>query len=148
MSENTNFIPELLNAFKFKGNFKNVNQIHDGHINNTFVLEFEEENGHINRYLVQEINTYVFKNPDALMSNVVGVTDYLHNKIIENGGDPEREGLYVFFTNDDKPYYVSEDNKYWRCYNFIHVFIKDNSVATFCLDTKEFYHNGKNAAGT
>lgn len=141
MAENTSFIPELLNAFKFKGTFKAVTQIHDGHINNTFILEFEEENGHINRYLVQEINTYVFKNPDALMKNVVGVTNYLHNQIIKNGGDPEREGLYVFFTKDNKPYYVTSDNKYWRCYNYIydaHSCQSVESAEVFCNAAKAF----------
>ena len=59
-------ITELLNAFEFKGEFAGDNQLHDGHINNTYVFDFCEENGKLNKYLVQQLNTYVFKQPEAL----------------------------------------------------------------------------------
>lgn len=35
----------------------------------------------------------IFKKPVELMENVSGVTAWLRKKIIENGGDPERETL-------------------------------------------------------
>ena len=75
-------VSELVTAFKFKGELKNISQLFDGHINDTYIFEFLEKNGHTNKYLVQELNTYVFKEPDALMKNVVSVTDYLHKVVI------------------------------------------------------------------
>mgnify|MGYP003289374243 CR=1 FL=1 len=119
MAETSNYISEIIEAFGFEGNLKENSQITDGHINNTFAVEFEKENGETTKYLIQEINTYVFKNPDDLMNNIVGVTDYLREVIVKNGGDPEREGLRVYFTKENKPYYLSKDGKCWRCYNFI-----------------------------
>lgn len=119
MAETAGFISELIDAFEFGGKLKTNSQILDGHINNTFSLEFEDDNGKSTRYLIQEINTYVFKDPDALMNNIVSVTKYLRDIIIRNGGDPDRESLCVYFTKDNKPYYRSEDGKCWRCYNFI-----------------------------
>ena len=73
-------VSELVTAFKFKGELKNISQLFDGHINDTYIFEFLEKNGHTNKYLVQELNTYVFKEPDALMKNVVSVTDYLQRR--------------------------------------------------------------------
>ena len=53
------------------------------------------------------------------MENVVGVTTFLRKKIIENGGDPERETLNVIPAKDGKPYYVDSKGEYWRSYVYI-----------------------------
>ncbi|MBQ2694313.1 MAG: aminoglycoside phosphotransferase family protein [Clostridia bacterium] len=140
--ENQFNISELLGAFKFKGELKNVTQIFDGHINNTYIFEFCEENGHLNKYLVQEMNTYVFKDTDTLMKNVVGVTDFMHEKVLENHGDVERECLYVFFTNDNKPYYIDSEGRYWRCYNYIY-----NAHSCQSVDSEETFFNAAKAFG-
>lgn len=111
-------IEEIREHFDFEGEYTGFYPIHNGHINNTYVLEFE--NGeNVKSYLLQQINTNVFANPEKLMENVVGVTEYLHKIIVENGGDPDRETLNVIKTRDGNPFFVSKDNRYWRCYNFI-----------------------------
>ena len=46
------------------------------------------------------MNREIFMNPVELMENVVGVTTFLRKKIIENGGDPERETLNVIPAKD------------------------------------------------
>ncbi len=135
-------ISELLGNFKFSGELKNVTQLHDGHINNTYIFEFCEESGHENKYLVQELNTYVFKNPDLLMQNVVGVTKHMQNKVIQNGGDIERECLTVFFTNDDKPYYTDSEGRCWRCYNYVY-----NAHSCQKIENSEVFFNAAKAFG-
>ena len=119
MSENINTVNELLNAFTFEGEMQNIRRIDDGHINNTFVFEFND-NGKINRYLVQELNTSVFTKPVELMDNIVGVTHYLREKIIEIGGDPDRECLFAYKAKDGKTFYIDSENRFWRCFNYIH----------------------------
>lgn len=111
---------ELIDAFNFEGSFAKAEQIHAGHINSTFVVDFTDNNGNLHQYLLQQINTFVFKNPDKLMENIVGVTSHVHNYIVEHGGNPDREGLYVYHTKDGNPYYVDSDGKHWRCYNYIY----------------------------
>ena len=135
-------ISELLGNFKFSGELKNVTQLHDGHINNTYIFEFCEESGHENKYLVQELNTYVFKNPDLLMQNVVGVTKHMQNKVTQNGGDIERECLTVFFTNDDKPYYTDSEGRCWRCYNYVY-----NAHSCQKIENSEVFFNAAKAFG-
>lgn len=111
-------IDEIKEHYEFPGEYTGYYSIHNGHINNTYVLEFND-NGKYKAFLLQQINTYVFTDPDQLMENVVGVTEYLHKIITENGGDPDRETLNVIKTKDSAPYFVSKDNRHWRCYNFI-----------------------------
>ena len=65
------------------------------------------------------MNKNIFKNPEELMENILGVTSFLRKKIIENGGDPERETLNVIPTKDGNSYFVDSEGEYWRCYNFI-----------------------------
>ncbi len=45
------------------------------------------------RYVIQRINTGVFKDPRAVMENIFGVTEYLRRKILARGGDADRETL-------------------------------------------------------
>ncbi len=118
MSEKINTTNELLAAFTFEGELENISQLHDGHINDTYVFDFND-NGKTRRYLVQVLNTNIFKQPDALMENVVGVCNHLRKVVIANGGDPERECLTVYPAKDGKPYYIDTEGKFWRCYNFI-----------------------------
>ena len=47
------------------------------------------------------------------------MTSYLRKRIIENGGDPERETLNIIPAKDGKPYFVDSKGEYWRSYKFI-----------------------------
>ena len=141
MSEKITTANELLAAFTFEGELENIRQLHDGHINDTYVFDFND-NGKIRRYLVQVLNTSIFKQPDALMDNVVGVCNHLRKAVVANGGDPERECLTVYPAKDGKPYYIDTEGKFWRCYNFI-------SDAHSCqsVENKEVFFNAAKAFG-
>ena len=120
MSEQVTNVNELLNAFVFDGELSNVKCIEDGHINSTFVFEFRQADGKIKGYLVQKLNTVVFKEPVGLMNNMLGVTEFLSKKVAENGGDINRECLHVFNAKDGKPYYIDSEGGFWRCLNFVY----------------------------
>ena len=94
--ENKINVEELLRAFVFEGELENVIQLHDGHINNTYRFDFRAENGSLNRYLVQELNTYVFKDHEGLMNNVMGVTAHMQKKVQNMAAIP-RESAFAFF---------------------------------------------------
>ncbi len=86
-------LQQIIDEFGFEGEYIGYRVSNDGHINNTFVLDFKNADG--------------------------SSTSYLRNIVIERGGDPERECLRVFFTKDGKPYFKTENGECWRCYNFI-----------------------------
>ncbi|MCR5150294.1 MAG: aminoglycoside phosphotransferase family protein [Clostridiales bacterium] len=109
---------ELASAFAIDGVFESAKPVGEGHINDTFAFTFINEGKKV-RYVIQALNTYVFKEPLLLTDNVVGVTRHINKKIIENGGDPLREGLIVYPARDGKPYYIDSEGRFWRCYNFI-----------------------------
>lgn len=99
-----NEIVKVCRHFNIKGEAVSQSVFTDGHINTTLLLVFEDE-GETKKYLLQGINTHVFKNPEELMENIVNVTTYLRNKIAENGGNPERETLTFLKAENDKYYF-------------------------------------------
>ena len=52
------------------------------------------------------------------MDNIAGVTEHLRCKIIENGGDPEREVLNLIPAKDGKKYLIDENGAYWEILYF------------------------------
>lgn len=135
-------LEEIIKNFNIDGEYIGYYLSNDGHINNTFVLEFDDGLGKIKSYLLQLINTNVFKNPDELMENIVGVTEYLRKIVVDNGGDPERECLNVYFTSDGKPYYRDAGGNCWRCYNFI-----TGAHSCQSIDDPETFANAARAFG-
>lgn len=135
-------LEEIIKNFNIDGEYIGYYLSNDGHINNTFVLEFDDGLGKIKSYLLQLINTNVFKNPDELMENIVGVTEHLRKIVVDNGGDPDRECLNVYFTSDGKPYYRDADGNCWRCYNFI-----TGAHSCQSIDDPETFANAARAFG-
>ena len=86
-----------------------------GLINHTYLLI--DEKGM--KYVLQEVNTNVFKKPVELMENMVGVTEFLKKKITLAGGDASRETLTAVYTKDGKTYCYDEEGGFWRMTYFI-----------------------------
>lgn len=131
---------EVCRIFGIEGDLTEVEVMRDGHINTTYVVFFNE-NGKIKKYLVQGINTHVFKKPDELMDNIVGVTTYLREKIQENGGDPDRETL-TFLPAKDGKYFYYYDEKCWRIYHFI-----DSSYTINIIKNPSVFENAGKSFG-
>jgi hypothetical protein len=111
-------IDEIRANYTFKGEYYDFTTLNNGHINNTYLLRFDND-GTEKCYVLQQINTAVFKDPDVLMANYVGVTEFIRKKVEAAGGNPKRESIKVYFTNDGKPYYLDKDGRYWRVINYI-----------------------------
>ena len=116
---NTINVLDIIKQFPDFGKINGYKPITDGHINDTYVVEYLLADGKTEKYLLQRINTNVFKMPVELMENVMGVTAHLKNKIIAAGGDPMRETLTVYPAKDGKNYVMSDDGGCWRLYNFV-----------------------------
>lgn len=88
-------INEAIANFDYEGKLLSKEPFGSGHINDTYLLKYEISEMGILKVILQRMNREIFTNPVELMENVVGVTTFLRKKIIENGGDPERETLNV-----------------------------------------------------
>ena len=109
---------EALEGFDIPGRFVECVPCGNGHINDTYMVTFEEEDG-LCRYSLQHMNRSVFKDPVSLMNNILHVTAYLKEQICSQGGDPQRETLDFVCTKTGEPYFVDSYGEYWRAYHFV-----------------------------
>ena len=109
---------EVIENFQFEGEYTEGIPYGSGHINDTFRVTFQHK-GETKRYILQRMNNQICLNPEELMENVVGVTSWLRKKIVENGGEPERETLNLVPAKDGKAFYKDSEGEYWRVYLFI-----------------------------
>lgn len=112
-------IGEALNAFQFDGIAMSAVRYGSGHINDTYLVELRKTDGTDGRVIMQRMNNSIFEEPEQLMENILGVTSFLRERIVENGGNPDRETLNVIPTKEGKAFYVDLEGKYWRSYIFI-----------------------------
>ena len=100
---------EILDQFEIPAS---ITPYGNGHINDTYLVTTP-------MYIMQRINTNIFKNPDELMDNIENVTAFLRDKIVAAGGNPDRETLTVIPTKDGKKYYKLDDQNVFRVYLFV-----------------------------
>lgn len=111
-------IEEAAGQFCVRGVPTECRRYGSGHINDTFLLS-TKEGEQSNSYILQRMNTHVFQDPEGLMRNISGVTAYLRDRIIRDGGDPQRETLTLVETTAGENYYVDSLGSWWRMYLFI-----------------------------
>ncbi len=109
MKKDNNDLGFILNQFDLN---VEVEPYGNGHINDTYLVNPQ-------KYILQRINTKIFKKPDELMENIANVTAFLREKISAEGGDPDRETLTVIPTKDGKRYFRADEQNAYRVYIFI-----------------------------
>lgn len=112
----------VLKSFAIEGEVKNIAPYGEGHINSTFLAETTEKN-----YILQKINTVVFKEPENVMKNILFVTEHIEKK--------GALSLTVIKTNDGEPMLKTEDGCY-RVYDFI-----ENSLTLQKAENAEDFRN-------
>ena len=117
--ENDPMVCEVLQAYDLPDTLLGASRYGQGHINDTFCVVCQPQEGDAIRYILQGLSLAAFPHPDELMENFVGITSYLREKITANGGDPLRETLSLVKTRDGKDYYTDSTGKVWRLTPFI-----------------------------
>ena len=117
-------IEKLCRKFGIEGEYLRYELVTNGHINTTYKVYFfrdEEEKD----YILQRLNTYVFKNPIEVMNNISSVTEYIRAKIKAGGISAKRYVLHYYKNVDDGNYYiVGDQGGFWRLCRYI-----DNSIS-------------------
>lgn len=121
---------EILNAFGISGT---PEVFGDGHINTTYRIGSE--------YVVQKINTSVFKNPEGVMRNCFLVTEYIREKLAEKGESTSRKTIEFLRTTDGKDYFEYDGGAY-RAYKFI-----DGAYTVSDKKTPEILYEAAKAIG-
>ena len=137
-----NHLKNVAEHFVIQGDIINIEHINKGYINRTYKVETVSENNHIHQYLLQRINTNVFPDVDALMSNFQLTTAHLFNNLKMPGKHKRGSVQTLRTTKDGKPYF-EDTTGIWRMLTYF-----DN---VYSLDIPEnaevFYYAGVSFGG-
>ncbi len=105
---------EILHAFLPGADESSLTPLGEGIINTTFCVTDTDGK----RYVIQKINTAVFPAPYAVMRNTVCVTDWIRNRLREEGKE-NRPVLHFLQTAEGEFLYETADGAFWRCSELI-----------------------------
>ena len=122
-------LSEILSHFRVD---TDIHAYGNGHINDTYLCDSTP------RYILQRINSNVFKKPYEVMENIYNVTNHLRKKIKAAGGDADRETLTVIPTWEGESCYKADDG-YYRMYKFV-----ENSLSYDIVENPvQLYYAGR-----
>lgn len=107
-----NKLQEVSRLFRIEHKYVGYETIQIGNVNQTYKVNFEKADGSPKSYLIQNVNTYAFRNPEGLMDNIDKVTEYIHMK------KPGQTTLHFHHTAD-RLTYVPDGENFWRLTNYV-----------------------------
>ncbi len=126
-------IRQIAARFRLEQPVVSFTAIETGNINGTYKLNCPDGSA----YILQNINTAVFKNTQVLMSNVDRVCEFLADKLASGGST--MESLRCLPCKDGAKYHADAEGRVWRIYNYI-----DRSVCYNIISSPElFYKTGR-----
>jgi len=120
----------VCDRFSFGGAVTDLRVCGNGHINSTYIVTAESGK----RYILQILNTAIFKDPVGVMNNIVAVTDHIRAGLVKAGEDTERGTMKVILTKDGANGYTDEDGRFWRAYDFV-----ERTVCRLTVDSPETF---------
>ena len=112
-------IEKIIKQFKLKGKLITAKPFGNGHINDTYLLVYNQS-GTEKKYILRKINKYVFKKPETVIQNSLKITDHIKNHLKNSGiKDTSRRVVQFVKTFDDKPFFTDENHDYWCVILFI-----------------------------
>ena len=103
---------EVSRLFRIDYEYLGYETIQMGNVNRTYKVNFLLPEGKPKSFLVQNVNTYAFRNPVGLMDNIDKVTEHIRAK------KPGQLALHFHHTADRKTYVVDGKN-FWRMTNYV-----------------------------
>lgn len=112
-------VGDIAAHFEIEGDFLRAHPLERGHIHDTFVATYRTRRGE-RRYLHQRMNSHVFRDPPAVVENIVKVTHHVRHKLAErNLSDLKRRVLTLIPSRDGPAWYRDATGQYWRTYIFV-----------------------------
>ena len=105
-------LQEVCRLFKIEDTYVGYETVQMGNVNKTYKVNFLLPDGKPKSFLVQNVNTYAFREPVGLMENIDRVTEHIRVK------RPGKTALHFHHTYDRKTYVVDGEN-FWRMTNYI-----------------------------
>jgi len=115
----TSDLEKIFGYFRVQGKFLSGYSFGPGHIHDTYRINTEGKES--DDYILQRLNTNVFKDIPSLQENMERVTSHLRQKIaVIPGSDIKRECLTLIpAAGTGKSFFIDDAGNYWRMFIFI-----------------------------
>ncbi len=134
-----NRFKHILPEFQFSGRYLRGEELHSGNINNTYHLVYQQKDGSERHYTLQQVNSYAFKDPRAVMRNIELIGEHLKNVMLANGIDPDRRMLEIVPTKKGENILETASGSFWRAY----LFIENATAHDRVIKIEHFYEAGR-----
>ena len=105
----------IAQQFTTRGQVIEVREFGNGNINDTYIVTTDSNEE--NHFVLQRINTLVFKQPKLIMQNMRVFTDHMRKRAHEEGHHWEMPR--VLKARDGQDYYFDVENSFWRAISYV-----------------------------
>ena len=136
-------LQEALAAFDWGAPLVGAIRYGCGHINDTFCVHTQPDDEPCVRFILQRMSAQAFHHPDQLMKNIIGVTEFLGDKIKAQGGDRSREAMEVMRPKSGEDFFTDSKGGAWRVYPFVedtHCYQSADTPEKFAASGRAFGH--------
>ena len=114
--DNNQIITEVFNAFLHNSSLVAISEFSSGHINDTYFIQTEEQTD----FVLQRINSDVFKNVPELVSNKVKISKHLASKVPHLTEQELRRAVLTFVpTLAGNYYHLDAEGNFWNLTYYI-----------------------------
>lgn len=96
----------------------NVHEFGNGNINDTFLVTLDTALPEERQFVLQRINTQVFKQPKLIMQNMRAFTEHVRRRAREEGHQWEMPR--VIPACDGQDFYIDSEGGFWRAISYVH----------------------------
>ena len=117
---------EIASRFQVKGSVVSCERYGSGHINATYLVQTDAGE----KYILQKINSEIFRDVPALMRNIAAVTGWIAKK------DPDpRHTMHLVPAADGENVIRDAEGGWWRMYDFV----RDSLCLQAAQTEEDFY---------
>lgn len=138
-------IKKILQNFQIPGEFISFEENNQGNINTTFLVMFKNKDVYT-KYLLQKLNSYVFKEPYLVMKNIELVTAHIKSKLAKMPTTCYKTLSFVKTKNNSLLYTHTNpegEKEYYRLYEYIDDCISYNNFSECSDPNMAAYEAGK-----
>jgi Ser/Thr protein kinase RdoA (MazF antagonist) len=106
-------LKQIAEQFAPGGDVISTEEFGNGNINDTYIVSLEPRQ----KFVLQRINTHVFKRPHLIMQNMRAFTEHVHRRVRDEGQN--WESPRVISARDGNDFYVEPNGNFWRAITFI-----------------------------
>jgi Ser/Thr protein kinase RdoA (MazF antagonist) len=109
-------------AEQFSGSRRvlDVSEFGNGNINDTYLVTLDASLPEDRHFVLQRINTQVFKHPRLIMQNMRAFTEHMRRRAREDALAHRWEMPCVIAAQDGQDFYVDPEGSFWRAISYVH----------------------------